>query len=376
MMAETPFYYMRAGHVIASAVALSVVDILVVGLRFWARKTQKQKLGADDWLMVPATLVTVGIGICQLYGVSQKALGYRTIIPDGYEGNPFELVTPQLSLKSQLEWIFFLLLPIAIGCMKASLLLFYRRVFVIQKQSVINKFLKAFIVLTVVWITAFFFAIFFQCGRNLWAIWGSQMELHAYCVRNEKLILSLCITDFIADAFIISIPIPLVLRLQLSSSKKLGVCLVFLLGASTLVASIIRFVLMAGSYLGTVNITDDSVLGTTACLYWGMIESGIGVLAACLPTINFLLRKRIWEPALRSTKSIFSSQSTKSTRASWVDESQQDSIRVQQTIYVTYDRLPDNSNRATSPDYFPAVSNEELVEESYQMQDKGARAVQ
>ncbi|KAI1469817.1 uncharacterized protein F4812DRAFT_420462 [Daldinia caldariorum] len=240
--------------------------------------------------------------------------------------------------------------------MKISLLLFYKRVFVIQKQSGINKFLKAFIVLTVVWITAFLFTIFFQCGRNLWAIWGSQVEVQAYCFSNTKLILSLCITDFIADVFIISIPIPLVLRLQLSPSKKLGVCLVFLLGAGTLVASIIRFVLMAGRYLGTANFMNDSVLGTTACLYWGMIESGVGVLAACLPVINFLLKKRIWEPALRSTRSIFSSQSTQSTSASWVDETHQDFIRVQQTIYVTYDRLPDSSNRSTSANYFPSTS--------------------
>ncbi|KAK6954651.1 hypothetical protein Daesc_004618 [Daldinia eschscholtzii] len=104
-MEENPFYYMRPSHVIAAAVALSVVDILVVGLRFWARKAQKQLLGSDDWLMVPATLVTVGIGISQLYGVSQKALGYRTVIPDGYKGNPFELVTPQLSLKSRASHI-------------------------------------------------------------------------------------------------------------------------------------------------------------------------------------------------------------------------------------------------------------------------------
>ncbi|OTB18131.1 hypothetical protein K445DRAFT_19695 [Daldinia sp. EC12] len=363
---ENPFYYMRPGHVIAAAVALSVVDILVVGLRFWARKAQKQLLGSDDWLMVPATLVTVGMGISQLYGVSQKALGYRTVIPDGYKGNPFEL----------LEWTFFLMLPIATGCMKASLLLFYKRVFVIQKQSGINTLLKAFIVFTVAWIIAFFFAMFFKCGRDLWALWDSQVEFQAHCSSNSNLILSLCITDFITDVLIISIPIPLVLRLQLSPSKKLGVCLVFLLGAGTLVASIIRFVLMAGSYLGTINITNDSILGTTACLYWGMIECGVGVVAACLPTIHFFLRRRIWEPALRSTKSIFSSQSTKSTRTSWVDRAYQDSIRVQQSFQVTYDEIPDSSSGPTWPNYLPSVSNERLVRESYLMQDRVAKVVE
>ncbi|KAI2784970.1 hypothetical protein F4815DRAFT_454957 [Daldinia loculata] len=375
MAEEEPFYYMRPGHVIAAAIVLSVIDIFVVVLRFWARKVQKQPLRADDWLMVPATLITVGIGICQLYGVSQKALGYRTIIPDGFQGNPFELVTPQLSLKSQLEWVFFLMLPIATGCMKASFLFFYMRVFATRERSAINKFLKAFIVFIMVWVVAFFFGMFFECGRNFWAIWNSQVEFQAHCSSNMKLILTLCITDFIADVFIICIPIPLVLRLQLSPRKKLGVCSLFLLGSGTVVASIVRFVLMAGSYIGSINITNDSILGTTACLYWGMVECGIGVLAACLPTIQFLFRKWIWEPVLSSTKSIFSSESTQATRTSWADGSHQASIYVQQTFHVAYDQVHDSSSRSTSPNNLPNISNERLVQESYPMQDKCVRTV-
>lgn len=110
----------------------------------------------------------------------------------------------------QLEWIFFLMLPIATGCMKASFLFFYMRVFATRERSAINKFLKAFIVFIVVWVVAFFFGMFFECGRNFWAIWNSQVEFQARCSSNMKLILTLCITDFIADVFIICIPIPLV----------------------------------------------------------------------------------------------------------------------------------------------------------------------
>ncbi|KAI0135792.1 hypothetical protein F4814DRAFT_444598 [Daldinia grandis] len=375
MQEQAPFYYMRPGHVIAAAIALSVIDIFVVGLRFWARKVQKQPLRADDWLMMPAALITVGIGISQLYGVSQKALGYRTVIPDGFRGNPFELATPQLTLKSQLEWTFFLMLPIATGCMKASFLFFYMRVFATQERGAISRFLKAFIVFTAMWTVAFFFGTLFKCGRDFWALWSSQVEFQAHCSSNTKLILALCITDFVTDIFIICIPIPLVLRLQLSPRKKLGVCLLFLLGSGTVIASIVRFVLMAGSVIGSINITNDSILGTTACIYWGMVECGIGVLAACLPTIQFLFRKWIWEPALLSTKSIFSSQSTEAARKSWADRSHQASIHVQQTFHVSYDQVHDSSSRSTSPNNLPNISNERLVQESYPMQNKCVETV-
>lgn len=56
MPAGEVFYYMSPGHVIAAAVALSVVDIVAVALRFWTRKIQRQPPKADDWLMIPATV--------------------------------------------------------------------------------------------------------------------------------------------------------------------------------------------------------------------------------------------------------------------------------------------------------------------------------
>lgn len=47
-------YYQTPQHVIAAGVALSVLDALVVGLRFWTRRKQNTSLRVDDWLMVPA----------------------------------------------------------------------------------------------------------------------------------------------------------------------------------------------------------------------------------------------------------------------------------------------------------------------------------
>lgn len=49
-------YYDTAPHVIAASVALPVVDIIAVALKFRTRQFQKQPLKADDWLLVPATV--------------------------------------------------------------------------------------------------------------------------------------------------------------------------------------------------------------------------------------------------------------------------------------------------------------------------------
>ncbi|KAI0835131.1 hypothetical protein F5Y06DRAFT_139406 [Hypoxylon sp. FL0890] len=363
MAGDDTGYYMRPGHVIAAAIALSVVDIIAVALRFWARKIQRQPPKTDDWLMIPATLVTVGIGISDVYAVSQKALAYRIEIPPGFTGSTSELVTPQLALKARIEWAYLLMFPIALACMKTSFLFFYARVFAIQKHGVLNKLLMGFIILIVLWAVAFFFSILFECGYDFRKIWSSEEEFMMQCSYTLSIVLSLCITDFIIDIFIFVIPIPLVLRLKLSTSRKLSVCLMFLLGGVTVAVSILRFIMMVGSFLGNFDVSDDAILSVTGCMYWGMVECGVGVFAACLPTIQFLFRKFIWEPAAISTKSMFYTRSSRSS------DFQKDSIYVDRTFNVAYDKVNDASSRAVSPGYLSSAASGGYLNRPYNVWD-------
>jgi len=52
-LTTTRFYESR-GHTFAAAVALPVVNIVVVLLRFYTRKNQNWSIKIDDWLTVPA----------------------------------------------------------------------------------------------------------------------------------------------------------------------------------------------------------------------------------------------------------------------------------------------------------------------------------
>ena len=55
-MAVVRHYYQTPGHVIAAGIALSLLDIAVVSMRFASRIKSKQSLKADDWLLLPATV--------------------------------------------------------------------------------------------------------------------------------------------------------------------------------------------------------------------------------------------------------------------------------------------------------------------------------
>lgn len=53
------FYYEDPAAVIALGAILPAIDVVVVALRFYARRKQKLQLMVDDWLVVPALVSCV-----------------------------------------------------------------------------------------------------------------------------------------------------------------------------------------------------------------------------------------------------------------------------------------------------------------------------
>ncbi|KAF2967815.1 hypothetical protein GQX73_g5751 [Xylaria multiplex] len=267
------YYITEPGYVIAAAILLSLLDIIAVSLRFWARKKQRELLKVDDWLMLPATI----------------------------------------------QWTFDLMLPLAFGCIKASFLFFYRRIFVVDKKSITNYVITGLVIIVGLSSAGFFFASLFQCRLDFSALWGSTIEIVENCVDTMHLVLSVCIAGFILDLIIITTPMPLIWQLNLSFAKKISVVGIFLLG-SVIVASLLRLINLARLVSQGFSPDVDGLLVVTQYLYWGVVESGVGIIAACLPTLQFLIRKHYWKPAIQATKKIFSFKgSSNSSRSGYVE---------------------------------------------------------
>lgn len=142
------------------------------------------------------------------------------------------------------------MLILTLGCIKASFLFFYMRIFSVQK-TLSYVLLVSLISLVGLWTVAFLVTTIFQCKLQVEALWGSVEDLMTKCFDTLHLILSLCITDFATDVFIIIFPIPLVnpftypdppfgilfltpqeiWQLKLSTGKKIATSFVFLLGS-------------------------------------------------------------------------------------------------------------------------------------------------
>jgi hypothetical protein len=119
-----------------------------------------------------------------------------------------------------------------LGCSKLSFLFFYHRIFAVDRKSAISWFLRILMVVMALWSVAFCFGTVFECGTNFGIIWGPTLTMIQKCVDTMLMIYAFCISDFITDAIIILIPVPLIWKLNLSRAKKLATSAIFLLGAA------------------------------------------------------------------------------------------------------------------------------------------------
>ncbi|RDA88966.1 hypothetical protein CP532_0705 [Ophiocordyceps camponoti-leonardi (nom. inval.)] len=320
-------YYQQPGHVITAGVLLSLLALLAVSLRLWTRYKCGQGFRADDWLIVPAALLTVGQGINLVVGVANKSLATTVVRPTGYDANPLAIHTPQteamgkvsaVSLPGnttsnrfwvcQAEFYYISTLPLILGLVKLSFLLFYVRIFVVHRTGAIGIMLYTLIVIVSLWTVAFFFAVIFECRLNFWAAWGSTVDVIDNCFNTLSYIYGLCLSDFITDVVVILIPIPLVWRLKISRRRKIAIAGIFLLGAVSIAASLTRLIMMIQIVYGGFDPSDDSIMVVTKYMYWGMVECGTGVTAACLSSLQVLARISSIDSAWHSLVSVFTSR--------------------------------------------------------------------
>ena len=89
------------------------------------------------------------------------------------------------------------------------MLAFYSRIFTIHGSGVLYWAINILIVLTVAWIIAFFFALFFMCDTRFYLLWGPYYRL-AMCSNGNALVIdqALAISDFGFDVIILLLPLP------------------------------------------------------------------------------------------------------------------------------------------------------------------------
>ncbi|KAJ8066070.1 hypothetical protein OCU04_005162 [Sclerotinia nivalis] len=258
------------------------------------------------------------MGICLVDGAYNGAFGSPTpAAPSGLSPEEEELyVDPTTTFGEKLEFPFQLFMMLAYGSIKLSIIAFYRRIFVVCRNDAFDIVSKIAAAIIFLWTVAFIFIIIFDCGTAVWANWGSTTAQLKYCAIGFTSEYGLAISDFLVDIFVFLLPLPIIWRLRLSTNKRIAVSGIFLLGASAVGASIARMILYIQILTGlTQNAVIDPNQVLAVGLWWSMLEAGLSLIAACLPTLSFLFTHFNLQTALRSIQSVFSLRSNNHTSA-------------------------------------------------------------
>lgn len=102
-------------------------------------------------------------------------------------------------------WVVMFLQPLALGFIKLSVLFFYRRLFM---GTVFNILSWILIGIVAAWMTAFSLGLFFDCGTNFAANWGSLATISEECGFGFMPTIIYTILDACLDLAILVFPIP------------------------------------------------------------------------------------------------------------------------------------------------------------------------
>ncbi|KAF4440863.1 hypothetical protein F53441_12174 [Fusarium austroafricanum] len=248
------------GQVISWYICTAIACIFLI-LRIWIRVRKLGLLAIDDALIILATCCLIGDLIIQQY---MWNLGMADIPNASREDfiKIMKMIVPGSILYVSSLW-----------AIKIALVLFYKRLAApgTKLQMIYNVTLG---LLVIFWATIFFHIIF-QCFPHD-KRWSQDPSYQCDPKEAEKNYWLTVILNIGTDVITISLPISMVLKLQMKTKQKIGVAAIFALGFLVVIASIIR------AYYSKRN---ETMLTCTV----SMIETAVAIIATCLPPLRTLI---------------------------------------------------------------------------------------
>ncbi|KAL8931005.1 MAG: hypothetical protein Q9208_000107 [Pyrenodesmia sp. 3 TL-2023] len=193
-------------NIVVISIFFSVLATTAVFLRLYARRVKGVRFGLDDYTILPALALAIGLAVTNIIGLTFH-------LARGHEVD-CEFAVQLLSVG-------------ALTFTKISITLFYRRIFRGKLFDVLVRVLSAVIV---GWGIAFFFATLFECVP-VSLVWKTFYGEPRSCYVYFPMFIATAVTNMVIDFALIGLPWPMIWRLQMPLKQKVAVGGVFTLGA-------------------------------------------------------------------------------------------------------------------------------------------------
>ncbi|KAL8407356.1 hypothetical protein RB594_006259 [Gaeumannomyces avenae] len=117
------------------------------------------------------------------------------------------------------------------------------------------------------------------------------------CIDINAFYLANAAVNILTDALTYALPIPLVLRLQVSLAQRVGLGVALCLGFVACLASVVRI-----TFIPAMLASADPTWDDAEPMYWSVIETNVGILASSIPSTK-VIAKRFFPRLLGSSSS-------------------------------------------------------------------------
>ncbi|KAI1487772.1 hypothetical protein F5X96DRAFT_686493 [Biscogniauxia mediterranea] len=255
-----------------------VIGLAVVSaaLRFYTRLFTKSGLGYDDWLIMAAVVVILVTAALLLWGngVDPNGLWVSENTDRDYVYTVQDIFYLKLAFATSVLYF-----TIA-GATKLGILLMYNRIFAVSPKFRYQLFIASGLV--VAWWVGCTVATLTNCIPLEWS-WLNSFADPRYCFNYNIFWMASGACEIFLDVLILTLPVSVIVRLQLSPKQKLTVAGIFLLGGFTIITGLVRVVLgyPVGSRVPSYSNTE----------VWTSVHAGMAIVCASLPIFGPLVKR-------------------------------------------------------------------------------------
>ncbi|KAH7067851.1 hypothetical protein FB567DRAFT_457821 [Paraphoma chrysanthemicola] len=246
------------------------IALLMIVLRMFA---VQDHFALDDMFATAAMASAIPMGVLEF--IKAK---------DGFGKDIWTIPAPNIYRIVKLTWLTEILYSLAVIFTKLSFLFFCLRIF---PGYELRLKVYTLIAISIAFGFAFTITTIFNCTpvSSIWTKWDGQHS--GKCINFHVFAWVHAALSIVLDILMIGVPIPELLRLSLSTKKKVFIIMMFGVGTFTTIVAIIRLQSLV-QFASSTNPTYENV--PTA--YWSDLEVFVGICCICMPSTRRFLARR------------------------------------------------------------------------------------
>ncbi|KAF3929354.1 hypothetical protein ABW19_dt0200420 [Dactylella cylindrospora] len=267
-------------HILGTTFSLVPLSTIVIGLRLYCRQFLLGRVRIDDWLILAALFITWGIAVINYWQAYFYTGVHMADMPAGRPGKG-----PLYDLEGTLKsWYVYQLVYLFDLCLiKLSILSFYHQ---ISSGKAYRIVVYVSMAVVIIYSIIMIFINAWECPKVSDA-WSAEILLQGSgsCKDLKPIYFAQAGFNIFSDLWILLLPIPVLLKLQMRRNKRIALIGIFSVGSVAVIASCARIYAL---HVWSTSL--DVPYDGANILIWSQIEINAALISCSIPALKPLFK--------------------------------------------------------------------------------------